>query len=526
VIPDTREDLTKQALALVEIQERQKAFPLYFYQPNSKVVPFHKARARVRILSGGNRSGKSEANVAEAGSYALGYRPWVLRELGLPFPNHPWERPDSLPEEAICFNGLGIRVPVPNSIFVVTGQSMKKGIGETLYPKFKKLLGPFIIDEHMSHAGVPADLVLRNGSRIVFGSAEQGPQAFESTEYTFNAIDEPIPRRVYTGISRGAIDQYAPVIMTFTPIGPWSGWLFKDLYAPGLRNSIDDPNLAVFNLSIYDNQYLHPEAVEAFAKDPAISDIEKEARLYGRFMHLTDRVYQNFDDRIHVIPPFKSPDDWYHGMALDPHSVKPWAICYFTVSPDGTIFITKEWPTTDFTKIRRDPKSIEDYVSLIRRLDADLPIQLRLIDPNYGPRSETIRGRFIPSIAGDLARYGLDFHYHLNDDLNYGEGKVRQLLHYDESQPRSSLNRPRLYIFDCCTNVIQSISLYTTKARRGHEEEIDDTKRDETFKDFADLVRYIAVSEIGESAPIDAVDAMMRQFYAQDADLGITGYGE
>src|SRR4026209_373486 len=167
-----RENLEREAQALLELKERARAFPLYHYEPSSeKVRPFHHSRKRIRILSGGNRSSKSHTGTAEACAYALGYGPWVLKGLGLPEPPKPWIRPAVLPDDAICFNGLGIRVPVPNEIFMVTGQSLKKGIGETLYPKIKKLLGAFITDEHMAHSGVPYDIILKNGSRIVFGSA-------------------------------------------------------------------------------------------------------------------------------------------------------------------------------------------------------------------------------------------------------------------------------------------------------------------------------------------------------------------
>lgn len=518
-----RSILEQEAAALTELRERSKIFPLYYYIPNDKVIPFHLGVKRVRILAGGNRSGKTEANCAEASAYGIGYRPWALRQLGLPVPEKPWLRPDNLPPEALCYNLLGVRVPVPNTIFMVTGQSMKKGIGETIYPKLQKLLGPFITDTHMAHSGVPADITLKNGSRIVFGSAEQGVQAFESTNYTFTSIDEPIPRRVYTGISRGSIDQSAPIVMTFTPIGPWAGWIFKDLYAPAMKPN--HPWIEVFQVSIFDNRFLSREAIEAFVSDPALSEQEKEARLYGKFMHLSDRVYANFDERVHVIPPCYIPRDWYIGMAVDPHTVKPWAIIYFAVSPTGDLYIFKEWPDTDYTRLRKDTRNVESYANLIRQLDADLPIQTRLIDPNYGPRKDVMRGVVIPSIVSDMAPYGIDFHHKLNDDLAYGESRVRQLLHFNPDRPVDSLNRPRLFITEDCPNTIQAMLLYTALPRVNSDGELDEERRDQTYKDFADVVRYIAVSHVTSSAPSSyAIGAYGEDPYAEPYPHG--GYGE
>lgn len=521
-LPDPeRAELEAQANILVEIETRARSFPLYYYKPIPALAAFHQSRARLRILAGGNRCGKSEINAVESAAFALGYRPWVLRELGLPAPESPWIRPATLPTAALCFNCEGIRVPVPNTVFVATGQPMKKGIGETMYPKLKKILGGFIESEHMAHSGVPSDLILKNGSKIVFGSAEQSNLAFESTNYTFNGIDEPVPRRVYTGIARGSIDQSAPIVMTFTPLGPWAAWIFRDLYSKARKGT----DIEAFNCSIFDNPYLPEEAVRAFATDPAISEIEKQARLYGKFTHLSDRVYSAFDDRVHVVPSGYLPKHWYHGMVVDPHNIRPWAIAYFAASPNGDIYFHREWPAGDFTKIRRDDRSPEQYALLIRQLDGDLPIQVRLMDPNYGPRRDVIRGRHIESLQGEMSKFGLQFQCALNDDLAFGESQVRALLAFSPDQELSALNKPRLYFMENCPNLITSMNFYTAKAKIGAPEEADDEKRDETYKHFADLVRYVAVSQTPRAA--QAVwEGIMGLDEAAPDYLGVSGYGE
>lgn len=517
-----RRQLEEQAAVLTELADRERRFPLYSYCPAPKLKACHASRARLRIVSGGNRSGKSHFNVAEGAAYALGYRPWVLRELGLPIPEKPWDRPSSLPQEALCFTVAGVRIPVPNVGFMVTGQSMKKGIGETVYPKLRQLLGSFIVKEHMSHAGVPADVTLKNGSRIVFGSAEQSTLAFESTNYAWTAIDEPIPRRVYVGISRGSIDQFAPIWMTFTPIGPWAAWIFRELYA---NADLTKKQCERFNLSIYDNPYLPREAVDEWASDPTLSELEREVRLYGTFAHLTDRIYANFNEAVHVVPDFVPPSDGFIGMVVDPHTIKPWAIGYFYVNPVGEVYFFKEWPSSDFTKLRKCRNSIEDYANLLRRLDGAMTVQVRLMDPNYGPRTDMIRGHYIPSVRDDIARFGLHFETQLNDDLAHGEARVRSLLAYDDEKPLDSMNRPRLYVCEGCTNFINAFLYYTAKQRVGGEE-ADEKRREESYKHFADLARYVAVSPIGQMGGYSQLDFDQFGGEVDTDDLGSTGYGE
>lgn len=498
-----REELEAQLAALSEIERRKRENPLYYFNPIPKAEPFFSHRANLRIFAGGNRSGKTEHGAAEDAAFALGYRPWVLRKHGIPCPNPIWERPRDLPEEAICFTGAGVRVQVPNTGAVVTGLSMRQGIGQTIAPKLRALLGPAIESEHVSHAGTPADIKLRNGSQIVFLSDEQPSLAFESFAVQWAHMDEPCKRRVYTGLRRASIDSHARMWLSFTPLGANSNWIFKDLYSKS-----DDKNIATWTISLFDNCYLSKEAVEEFARDPAISDVERDARLYGKFPHLVDRVYPQFDADIHVVEPFQVPNDWFHGMVVDPHSARPHAIIYFSVDPRGRIYVTREWPTNDFTKLRRDTRDIQSYALLIRELDGDKEISLRLMDPNAGPRRETMRGVYVASWVDLFAQYGLHFQTGLNDKLDFGENSVRQLLHYNPHEPISAANEPKLFIFSNCANTIASLSFYTYKSANTPDAEIKEDAREETYKHFSDCIRYLCVSGAARAALEDSPSYM------------------
>lgn len=456
-------------------------------------------------MAGGNRSGKTEALCAELAATALGYRPWVLREAGLPVPEKPWERPADLPEEALVYDGAGIRIAVPSVILAVTGQAAKKGIGDVFIPKLEKLLGGIITGRRMGHAGVPSDLLLKNGTRVTFASGEQDVSTFESTNFAAYFIDEPIPRAIYVPIQRGAIDQFARLTFSFTPIGPNSSWLFRELYSKA-----DGKKISVTNVSIFQNPYLNPEAVAQFAEDPAISEIEKEARLYGRFQHLIDRIYPTFDDKVHIVKPFKPPESWYHGLCVDPHAVRPWFMAWFAIDPRGEIYFYREWPKGDFTKIRRDVKSYDDYAGLIRQIEADRPSMLRLIDPNFGPRRDVskLSGLQDDSITTYFARYGLQFEHRLNDNLEFGEGQVRRLLTYNTKEPLSAINRPRLYFTEDCPNLIASMTFYCAKTKPNSDGVVEEGGREEQYKDGADVVRYVAVSGVSSHALSETHDAL------------------
>lgn len=478
-----------EAQALLEYQSRRKSNPLYHFKPQPKLVPFYRSRARIRMDCGGNRSGKTHGMIAEACAYGLGFRPWALREKGIPEPKPIWRRPDELPDEAICWSTKGIRVQVPNTVMIVTGQPAKRGIGETIWPKILDLIGPYIEKVYYGQGGVPSHCVLKNGSHLIFGSAEQKEYAHESTNHAAYFIDEPIPKRVYTGIRRGSVDQGAPITFAFTPLGKHAGWMFNELY-----RRADGRGISVFHVSIFDNPYLSKEEVEAFANDPTISDVEKLARLYGKFTHLVDSIYPNFEESVHLVDSFEPPEHWHIIHSVDPHNVRPWAMAWGAITPRGEIVWYREWPTRDFTTIRRDTRTIAEYAHLIRRIEGTRPADLRVIDPNAGPRKDVVKGHEIGSFVQELGRHGLHYYHRINDALAWGEARVRALLAFDRDRAIDATNRPKMYITRDCINIRNSLSFYTAANRNSEDDMPDEMKRDETYKDFADVVRYAVAS--------------------------------
>lgn len=496
--PDSeRRELEFRAAALLELERRKRDFPLWWYEPSKAMEPFHSSRCVLRQLCGANRCGKTETSHAEAAAYLLGYRPWVLRKLGLPQPEHPWERPPNLPPEAICYDGAGIRVKVPNTGLIISGLPLKKGIGEITAPKLRKLLGPLIEKEYVSHANTPSKMVLKNGSVVHFASDEMDRMAFEGAAYDWIGSDEPHRKSTYVSLRRGSIDNFAPMWFSYTPIGANAAWMFRDLYTKA-----DGKRIFAQTCSIFDNDYLSKEAIEEFVNDPAVSDIEKQARVYGRFQNLFDTIYANFDPEVHVIPAMRPPESWYRAQVVDPHTVKPWAVAWAAVNERGDIIIWREWPNGDFTKIRRDTRGYDGYQTLFASIERDEYTHLRLMDPNYGPRRDNVRGTVIESAVSEMAKRGFTYFHQLNDNLEFGESKVRSLLHFNKDQPVSAINRPKFYVTEDCPNTIAALSFYTAKQDASGDP--NEEKRDPSFKDFADLVRYLAVSPLAAIALSDS----------------------
>ena len=67
-------------------------------------------------------------------------------------------------------------------------------------------------------------------------------------------------------------------------------------------------------------------------------------------------------------------------------------------------------------------------------------------------------------------------------DIEAGIAKINDALAWDDSEPMTLRNRPKLYISDRCDNTITSLLEYSGQSRAEH------------FKDQIDCIRYLLVA--------------------------------
>lgn len=478
-------------------RQRRREFPIAFYTPHDKQRVFHASDKRIRIILGANRSGKTQAGTAELIAAALGYRPWqvpgieLIRESGtvrLP-------RRDEVPSDAWFRRPDGEPVRVPNRILVVTGLSIKRGIGEGIWAKWLDLWPREVKPRvWMGQGGSPEKLRLPNGTTIIFASAEQGAMQFESLDYDAAWFDEPVPLFVYNGVWRGLTDHYGPLWLTQTPLGTNAKWVYLDL----LNGDIARPRPDVFvqMVNIRDNyENLDEKAIKDFEDNGSWTEQERAARLEGKPEFLADTVWTLFRKDVHVIDKFEPDPSWTRGVTIDPHQRRPWFIAWWCYTPNNEIIFYREWPNADFHRMRSSDRAIADYVSLIREIEGKERVTWRLLDPNFGrsPVQSSIGQRGVKTLQDELAEYGLEFCTQINDSLDYGIEMVQNSLRWDKNREVGPENRPKLFFAANCKNLITAVENFArmpiTKETKLHENQFS-----EEFKDGADVVRYTIVA--------------------------------
>lgn len=445
-----------------EAKRRLGKMKLELYEPHPGQKKFHEAKEKIRICLTGNRWGKTEALVAEALSYAIGYRPW---------------------------DGTKTRTP-PNKILICVPTF--SAILEYIVPKFDRLEPEGLRlsgreGVRYLHSSIPGSYHYRNGSMIAFGSYQQEIAHFQGRDWDAVFLDETCPKEIFDILMMRVVDRKGRIHMTLTPENMGAAWIFDDLY------SMAGEDIDIFQITgtSYDNPHIpHDELKNTEAR---LSPEEREAKIYGRFKHLMGRVFPEYDKDIHCLDlsSIKGLEELPKGVVIDPHDRKPFAMAWFAVTPQNDIIFLEEWPDDNFLD-HKIPHSFEEYVRVIQAIEERLPggqgtIQWRLMDPNFGRSKKAISGR---SVEEEFEMYGLYFDTRIEDDVTTGHLSIRKRLAYDKAIPKSELNRPHLYFRNGLQNFHKSFLNYIYDHRKMEEDKGVTERPKEKYKDFIDLVRY------------------------------------
>lgn len=283
---------------------------------------FHRSKAQIRVISGGNRSGKSTSGINEDVAHMIGYRPWL---------------PKDDPEYKV-----NIRIPNKG---LICGESFGEQVRKVLIPK---LLGvnedgrngaiplQFLQEAKKNQQGIITFIKLTNGSQVFLQSYDQDIDLFESADYDWFHADEPPPRPIWVSIQRGLTDRVGPSWITMTPLK--EPWIYDEIY------NRKDVGLFYFDIEDNLNYGLTREGIDQFSS--SLTPDEVEARLRGRYFHLTGLVYKSYTN-IHRIKRFAISKHWPIWMHIDTHPRTPHHAIYVAIGPDQKKYICGEFKNSD-----------------------------------------------------------------------------------------------------------------------------------------------------------------------------------
>lgn len=438
-------DQQENYLRLLESEYiRLKSRRLMDYQPHPKQREFHESPASCRAAFGGNRSGKTTMGVVEFLFHVTG------------------QYPDWFPKENRFDKSIIGRIICTD---------FGKGAGEVIIPAIDEWLHDSIIAKKVrNHIGTPIKWILKNGSQFDILTHEQDTNLFEGWKGHLAWFDEPPPRDRYIATLRGLVDFKGRHMLTLTPLS--QPWIYDDIYTKA-----DGKNIFVVTVDMSDNPHLSKEARDEFSS--RLTEDEKEARLHGKFMHLSGLVYKEFSPGYSLYTHRIDLENCTRYFAIDPHTRTNIACNWLAVDPKGFQWI--------YDELWVGGLSISQLAEAILSQEGDYRPHIRLIDP-HADKDEMYGGG--GNIRRELMKYGVVCQ-RANSDPNLGKSLIRSALmpQYSKLIGRSI---PNLRVHTRCTQTIYEFQHYMWDEFRRNPEE-HGVKEQVKKKDdhHMDCLRYI-----------------------------------
>lgn len=322
-------------------------------------------------------------------------------------------------------------------------------------------------------------------------SYDQELKQFEGTTLGCVLFDEPPVRSIWNAsLARLRMGGIACVFMT--PLTS-AAWFFDEVVPRHLKHIVYgdiEENCKEHGIR---GQLEHSNIQRMVSEmDPE----EVEARAHGKAMYLQGLIYKMFDPRVHVLDQHVSvPHGAQVWQIVDPHGDKPFACIWGFCDATGTLYQIDEWPNEPFEKMHNCTLGIQDYKRIFAQKEQGWNVTKRIMDRHFA-EVRTVHQR--KTLREEFAAVGLNYEmsYHGGvEEVDVGIVKVRGYLNYDATKPLDGLNRPRYYVSPKCSNTIKSFQRWAIEGRT-------QKPKDDSNKDFMDVIRYWVMGNPKHSAPV------------------------
>ena len=504
--------LTSEALQFVK--DDRKEWQLLYYKPASaNALKIHLTTAHLVGIGGGNRSGKTDTNLAEAAIQATGIIPHSLKDI---YPREKLRGPITV--RVVCESHTTTLAPVIlhklnyqnwNGVDVQGGERGHWGwipkaclVGEDWgksWKESKRQLTVLCRD--------PDDPTIVLGESVFqIMSHHQEPAKFASGEFHLVIMDEPPKYAIYRENRARIMSVGGRMLLGMTwPDDPTIpvDWIFDELYDIGQPGPKKHPDVEWIELVTTDNPNIDQESVAREAA--AMSDIERACRIGGkpiRFSNLVHPLFTNGDSwwcfqcnqevlmtndccatclgseitRYNHVEDFPIESRWPTVFLLDPHPRKPHMFLYVQV--DGN----DDYSVVYAGELGDEPLALKALCDQIER-EHSLLIAKRLIDPNMGASPASSRRGI--TWQDEFAAAGL--YCDLANDSDVGRGRIDEYL-----KPDRRTYRPRIRFHEqYCPAAIYQMKRFVWDDFKFKDNRDQKQTPKPKYDDYPALLRYL-----------------------------------
>ena len=416
----TLSEIISSVKAIEKEQEARRNLPIKLYNTGEKIhkkqIAFHSSKKRNRWVFGGNRSGKTECGAVECIYMARGIHPY--RE----------NRKDT----------FGWVVSLSREVQRDVAQS------KILHYLPKQWIADIIMSSGRKdnpEGGIIDQIKVKNVfggiSTIGFKSCDQGREKFQGSSLDYVWFDEEPPEDVYRECKMRVFDKAGDIFGTMTPLKGLT-FIYDEIYL----NSGNSSEVWCEFVEWADNPFLLENEVKLLTE--SMSEEELVSRRFGQFKSLYGPVYPEFDENVHVIPPFDIPREWQNNLSIDPGLNNPLSCHWYYVDYDDNVYVVAEHfeAKKDIgyhaAKIKEISSSLGWKTDSFGRINA-------LIDSAANQRTLASQ-KSVTELFCDL---GIMVDPNVDKNLFVGISRVKEYL-----------KAKKLFIFNNCVNLIRELKAY------------------------------------------------------------------
>lgn len=378
--------------------------------------------------------------------------------------------------------------------YVIARQFMPE-LRRTTYKLFLELLPKELLLEHrVADCEIKIRSVSGKPSTIYFVGLDS-PEKLDSLNLSGAAIDEAsqVTEEAFLKL-QGRLRHpqgLRKVILVGNPKGHdfvYKYFVKKDMF----RTPAEKAQYHLISAPSTENVHLPSGYVESMLSSYSKERVQRD--IMGSFDSFEGQVYHEFTRNVHVIKPFKIPEEWPRVIGADHGYTNPTCWLWGAVDYDGNMYVYREfyksgWLIEEIVKGKDGPEGRERGV-----LEMISRVEMSALEGVYlDPSTRAVRSQTGISDWDNYLEY-LPRTFPLcpaRNDVAAGIDKVKTLLKIDEKT-----SKPKLYIFETCENVLDEISEYRyAELGPGQEGKTNQKEAPRKYHDHAmDALRYMVAS--------------------------------
>lgn len=228
------------------------------------------------------------------------------------------------------------------------------------------------------------------------------------------------------------------------------------------------------------------------------------------------QVFQEFNRNIHVVKPFRIPDNWERHIRLDHGYRNPASVGFYAVSPEGEVykyreFYEREWLINEIINGKKIQAQWQPGIAALGKGE-------RFVSAKIDPSTKNRNGRDGTSDFDEYHRNWPSYWPPLGfakNDVQVGIDRVKSYL-----KVNAKTNKPLFYVFDTCNNTIDEFQAYKYPQLRAQQEgktnekekpmKVNDHAMDETRYMIVDLPDPSRAEEIKQMAKAGTLERSLQ----------------